>query len=773
MKVSAQWVNYFLSKPLKTQALADAMELAAIEVEEVIQAKPFDDQIVVGKVVQLESHPNAQKLKVAQVDVKKSTLSIVCGAANIAVGQIVPVAQVGAKLPDGTVIESVVLRGVHSHGMICSQAELGLSTDHSGIMVLDNKYKPGSKINNVIEQHDVIHVKTAANRWDLNSVIGIAREVAGQTSQKLKHNYPEYQMSSTSRGAKLDNPELASRYMAARLRVKTGAVTPAWLVQHLEASGVRSISPIVDITNCIMLEYGQPLHAFDAAKIEGGITVRFAKKNERFTTLDGVDRKLDSADIVITDTKKVVALAGVMGGANSEIDDSTTEIILEAASFHPAALRRTAVRHGLRTDASARFERNLPVDLPPIALQAAVDLLKEIVGAEVTGEVIDINPVKPVTTKVSVKPNQITKFLGIELAPAKVLSELAKLGFASQGNAGETATITVPWWRPDVMQEEDVAEELIKLVGYEQLPATLPAWRPQSIGFDQHWSQLWRAKAVLRSMGLFEVVTYSFISEQDITRLGWKTKDFLKLQNPLSSEQAYLREVLLPSHLNTLAKNRTYAKDVGIFEFSKTYVKRGEGKLPQELFSLGILVTNQKQGYTVVKAALDRLAQEFNVDAEIKPKVYDKHIAHPTRSGEVNAGGDWLGLIGQIHPALTKQYKLSGEVGYLELSWELFLKHAQTKAYTATTRFPSIKRDISIVVNRDVTWNEVTHTLADFAVSFVSDYYGADLEKDKKSLTIRLNLSSDERTLTDKEADELTQRALQLLKQHHNALLRS
>lgn len=772
MKVSAEWVNTFLSKPLKTQPLADAMELAGIEVEEVVLAKPFDDKIVVGRVVGLEPHPNASKLKLAEVDVKNTTLSIVCGAPNIEKGQVVAVAQVGSTLPDGTKIEQAVLRGVHSHGMLCSEAELGLSSDHSGIMVLAADAAIGSKINNILKQHDVIDIKTAANRWDLNSVIGIAREVAAQTNQKLAKNYPEQLKSSTTQGASIAKPELAGRFMFVRLKVKTDKASPQWLVQRLQAAGVRSISPIVDATNAIMLQYGQPLHAFDASKVEGDIQVRLAKKGETLTTLDGSERKLDPADIVIADAKKVIGIAGVMGGGNSEIDDSTTEILLEAASFHPASIRKTAIRHGLRTDASARFERGIPVDLQPRALNAAIDLLKELVDAELVGEPIDIIQHKPTQTVITANPERINSFLGLDLTSKQVTTELAKLNFVSEEGTKGAVSVSAPWWRPDVTMEEDLAEEVIKLVGYAKLPATIPAWRPQAVAFDGRWSKLWQAKGVLRSLGLFEVVTYSFISEDDIQRLGWNTKDFLKLQNPLSSEQAYLRETMLPSHLNTLARNRTYAKSFGIFEFSKTYFKQGEGKLPQELAGLGVMTASPTGGYQKVKGALDRLAREFNLDLVVKPSAFDKHIAHPTRSGWVMLGGEPVGLIGQLHPSLIQQYKIRGEVGYLELNWDKLVQATSVKAYQPLSRFQQVERDITVVVDRELTWAEVQRALKDEPMSFVGDYYKGDLPEGKKSMTLRLKLVRDDRTLTEAEVTAEVERLGAELHKRFKAIIR-
>ncbi len=779
MKVSVEWVNSFLEKKLTAKQMADAMELAAIEVEDVSESKSFDPNIVVGEVLEVTEHPNADKLRLATVDVGNSTvLEIVCGAPNLEPGQKVPVARIGSKLPNGFEIKKSKIRGVNSNGMICSEAELEISSDHEGIMILPEETKIGAKLVDIITSSEVIDVKTPANRWDLNSVVGLAREVASQTGQKLARNYPEQKYSSGNDfDASVESKDLASSYVLARLKVDQGKPSPDWLVDRLRDSGIRPISVIVDITNYIMVEYGQPLHAFDASKVEGSINVRRAKQGEVLTTLDGVVRKLTPEDIVIADQAKVIGFAGVMGGENSEIDENTTEIYLEAASFHPASLRKTAIRFGLRTDASARFERGLPNNLQLISFgggsgknKGALDLLVELADAKILGVKAISKP--DAVNNLTADSNRISGLLGIELSAQKIASELNKLGFNAQTGSGNEVRVQIPWWRTDVKMEADVAEEVIKLVGFESLPSTIPSWRPLNIKFDSHWSNIWKMKSVLMSLGLFEVSTYSFISPQHIEQVGWDLKGHLKLKNPLSSEQAYLRSSLFPSLLSTAAKNRHYSKNFGMFELSKLFHKTQKGQLPVESPYLGVITVREKDAYKQVKATIDRLAADFNVQLQVEPFVFDPNIAHPSRAAEIVINGERRGIIGQLHPELTSKNKISGEVGYLELDWDAFVGASRPKTSRSLSRYPEISRDLSIEIDVSVPWVEVERELTGYKVEFISDYYGKGVSKNKKSLTLRLTFRSDERTLTDKEADKMAQKAVDVLKNKFGAQLR-
>jgi len=771
MKIAADWLNDYLTRKLSVAELATALEEAGVEVEGIVASTKLDDKIVVGQVAKLEPHPQADRLQVASVDVKDATLQIVCGAPNIAVGQKVPVALEGARLPDGSAIAAAKLRGVESHGMICSEQELGLSQNHAGIMVLADGTALGQKVSSILSHSDVIDTTTAANRWDLNGVVGLSREIAAHSNQKLLPPQPEQLSSSTADFAAVTATELVARFQVAHLKVDVAKPTPTWMEQRLLASGTRSINVVVDITNYVMLESGQPLHAFDAAKIKPPINVRLAAAGEQLVSLDGVTRKLEPTDLLIADSTGPVGLAGVMGGKNSEIDASTTAIYLEAASFDGPTLRRTAARLGLRTDASARFERRLPVDLAPIALARAVELLTEHAAAKLVDGPVDHLSTPPVQTRIAVQPARVSQLLGITLDAAIITTELAKLEFGVE--ASTDLTVTPPWWRPDVQQEADVAEEVIKLIGYQELPATLPAWAPAAIDLDRRWPALWQAKAALRSLGLFEVVTYSFISEAQITALGRATKDHLKLQNPLSIEQAYLRTDLLPSLLQVAAQNRTYGRQFGVFEISKVYHPHRRGELPEEPTHLAVLVRRDAGSYRTVKAALDRLAREYNVNLKLQLAVPEAGVAHPTRAATISlgdaAGNQQIGWIGQLHPVLVADAKISGELGYLELDWLALVSAATPKIYRQLSRFPAITRDLSLVIDRSITWQQVAEKLANYQATFLNDYYGEDLPPDKKALALRLSFDAPDRTLTDAEGDQRLQQALDLLKQAFSA----
>jgi phenylalanyl-tRNA synthetase beta chain len=773
VKIPVDWINEYLAKPLTTREIADALERAGVEVEEIISGTTLDPKIIVGEVKTLKPHPQADRLQVAEVDVKDATLQIVCGAANIATGQHVPVALVGASLPDGTVIKAANLRGVESQGMICSESELGISQDHAGIMVLANSTAIGSKVKDFISVSDVIDTTTAANRWDLNGIVWLAREVAAHANQKATIPEPKKQTKADGEVEVIvQDSNLVDHYMMVRLDVDLSKPSPDWLQQRLQAAGVRSINLVVDITNYCMLEYGQPLHAFDAAKVKLPITVRLAEQSETLVTLDDARRKLDRTDLVIADKEGPIGLAGVMGGSNSEIDADTTSIYLESASFNGPALRQTAIRHGLRTDASARFERRLPVELAPIVLARALQLFAELADGRPVSRVADHFQSPSVETHIVIDPKRISGFLGLKLTGEQIANELSKLEFELPADVSDL-TVVPPWWRPDVQAEADVAEEIIKLVGYDQLPATLPAWAPKTISFDGVWPRRWQTVGVLRSLGLFEVLTYSFISNDQITSLGRTPDQHLKLKNPLSIEQAHLRTDLLPSLLKVAELNRTYGSRFGLFEISKVYHPRAAGELPDEPTHLAVLVRAETDGYREVKSALDRLSREFNIHLELQPGVEGEKAAHPTRSATISLGKAKIGWIGQLHPELVAPTKLGGEVGYLEIDWSQFIGAATPVVYRQPSRYPAVMRDISVVVDRQLTWQEVATALTDHHPIFVSDYYGSELPSDKKALALRLTFVSDTKTLTDADADAELKKVVHLLKERFQAELRA
>ncbi len=762
MKISVEWLNQYLEKPLTARAMADAMELAGIEVEEVVGSINLDSKIITGKVLTVKPHPNADRLRLAEVDVNKSTLVIVCGASNLEVGQAVVVAQIGAELPDGTVIKATEIRDQLSYGMLCSPSELGLSDDHSGIMVLPAETGLGQSVSEVIGSDELIDISTAANRWDLNSYAGIATEVAAHSHQNTFIPMPASLSTDVPLIiASVSDAKLSPRYMLAKLSVNISQPTPVEIKQRLIAVGMRSISPVVDITNYVMLEYGQPLHAFDADKVKGGVQVRAADKNEVLITLDNQKRTLTPDDIVIADDSGAIGLAGVMGGAETEITPGTTTVLLEAASFPGITLRQTAQRFGLRSDASSRFERGIPTALPPVALARTIELLTKHAGAKLIAGPAEIGkPPKP-QTAIAVSAKRMSAFLGIKLSAIQITTELTRLNFATNSDSKDQdlLKVTPPKWRNDVSTDADVAEEVIKLIGYNQLPATIPSWKPTRVEFDDHWAPIWKAKAALQASGLFELTNYSFISEDQITDLGWEPNDFLKLKNPLSREQAYLRRELLPSLIAVAERNRNYSKSFGLYELSKVYQPSRRGELPHEPQRL-IVMTVGLESYRWAKAVLDRLIASLQADAKltVKPATIDKEVVWPGRSAEIVAGKSRIGVIAQLHPTLAKRHKLT-EAAYFDIDWLSLTKASGITNAPLQQRFPAVSRDIAFIIDRVITWQQVKTSLANYQVEFVSDYYGNELPAGKKVLALRATFRSSDRTLTDSEAD-LTARAI-------------
>lgn len=917
MRVSSNWLKEFVGSH-DTRMIADWLESVGVEVEQIIKTPKLDKKIVVAEVLKVESHPNADRLKVAQLSLGKTKTSVVCGGPNLAVGQMVALVQPGVVLPDGAKIEQASIRGVESNGMIASAFELGLGDDQAGIMVLDKSAKHGSPVADIWPADDIIDLKTAANRPDLLSVLGLAREAAAAGDAKLKYHEAALTVKSgRAPKVKVEKSTKTRRYMALELEADPTAPTPEWMQQRLTASGVRPISIIVDITNYVMLELGQPLHAFDASKVKLPITVRGAKSGEKLSTLDGISRKLTTDDVVIADSNGAIALAGVMGGAGSEISEKTKRIMLESASFDGASIRRTAIRHGCRSESSARFERTLPVQLAPIAMARAVELLSKHAKAKVVGAVADELTIWPWVQRIGVRATKVEQMLGfrlsreemvkllqrfqIEAEPFDIVNEAKKhvgkpykwgAKFRTDGTdafdcgyftdylysligvwVGHTApqqfnfgrpvhtgelkpgdlvfrdgpwiklkredrqgvshlamvvdekhiihaadiersedgewvdrkkkTVTVepieavvndpqylgarrmvenlddfvsvpevPWWRPDLKTEEDLVEEIVRVAGFDKVPAKLPAWQPAQAEFDRFYPKLWKLQDALKSVGLLEVMTYSFVAAEDLEKCGLSPRKHLKLQNPRSVEQAYLRSSILQSLISAAAKNQSSSKEFGLFEVSKVYIPKSKGELPEEPRRLAVIVKGESP-YLKVKAALDAVAAEFGLDFHLQAKANER--LHPAMSASVSLDGKNIGLVGEVHPDILAKYKLKSRAAVLEIELEPVMLANKPVIYEPVSKYPSVWRDLAVVVAQKVTWQDIKSTLSNVEakVSYLSEFTGQGIAEGKKSLAMRIEMSDAAKTLTDKEADDHLQRIFSVLKRKFNAELRS
>ena len=903
MKLSTTWLKKSLRRTISEGEIVTALESAGIEVEQIISTIPLDPTIVVGLVKKCMQHPNADRLKITEIELPGQILTIVCGAPNVRVDLKVAVAQVGSALPSGDVITRAKLRGQVSEGMLCSARELVLGEDHDGIIELAADLAIGTKLCDVYPADTVVDVKTAANRFDLQSVVGLAREVAAQTSNELLlAKTKKLKIRPGDPGVVLEvSPEIVGRFMLAEVTI--GTLQEGYSNDHaalLQASGVRSISPIVDITNFVMLELGHPLHAYDADKVKGQIRVRQARKAETLETLDGVKRRLTPDDLVIADDRGAIGLAGVMGGAATVVDGKTKRIYLESASFRGSIVRKMAKRHGLRSEASARYERGLPVQLTPIALARALFLIEAAFEAKVI-TISDNLTVWPYEQRIGLRRSKLHRLMGIALTDNEIIAALAGLGIVARpfdivaeakaqlgkpylwgasfkqngsdafdcgylidylysliglevGHSapqimatgrevalselqpgdtlfrdgvwkklkradrdgvshvalyigdgkilhaenyhlvnGEWAELpkarqevriddlevitkapgfigarrhddhlqdwisvpAVPWWRPDLKLAEDLIEEIVREVGYDRVPSTLPAWRPQDLVFDRDRTWRKRLRDVLFGGGLFEVMTYSFVSEEQLLELGSDPTHYLKLQNPLSSEQAYLRRSPLPSLLATLGRNAKYSSEVGLYELTAVFEPNATaGELPAEPERLAVIWRGRNQSYVVIKGLLDRLATELALELVVEPSK-DVRFADG-RSAVVKLGGQAVGWIGQLKPELVRRHKLTGEIAYMELDVLPLLAAARPTEYRQPSRFPAARRDLAVVITEDINWQQLrTEAMRDelAMVTFLSDYRGNDLPAGHKSVAMRLEMTAADHTLSEIEVE--------------------
>ncbi len=777
MKITSGWIKEWLRRTmLSDQEIVQALERAGIEIEQVIMSNVIDKRVVVALVKKVVQHPNAERLHLVDVETTAGKYRVVCGAPNVRPGLKVAFAQIGATLPGGDTIEEVKLRGELSQGMLCSELELKLGLDHNGIMELSSGAVVGTPLCDLYPSDSMIDVKTPANRFDVQSIVGLAREVAAMTTAELIPLAPPPVKISKAADV-LQDDLVSARYMLARVKVAQPAQSPLSLAGRLRTAGVRSIGAVVDVTNYVLLEAGQPLHAFDAAKVVLPISVRQARSGETLVTLDGVKRNLSEADLVIADASGPIGLAGLMGGQATEVSAETTEILLEAAVFDGVVIRKMAQRHGLRTEASARFERGLPTALPPLGLARAVELLGDVAQGKLVAAYERINAKPATPLRIDVGMAKLSRLLGFGVTHKDAIDALGKLGIEARlsDSPGENSNVKmhkddgevvsvpeVPWWRPDLKEPEDLVEEIVRVLGYDKIPATVPSWRPKRIEFDRVRSVRRRVRDVLWAAGAFEVMTYSFVSAEQLTGLGLDLAQHLKLKNPLSSEQAYLRSSLLPSHLATLERNRMYAKAVRFCEISKVFLKRGAGEQPDEPLRLGVTLLEPVAVYAVGKGVLDALAETLNVPLVVRPAELSAYA--PGRCGEIWLGEVRVGTIGQLHPNTIRSLKLEGEVAHFEVDLTPLMAAAVTRPYIPRSTFPTISRDVTMLLPRDTTWQSVKDATASWDVEFVGDYYGEELGTGMKGMTIRLRLSLPDRTPTEAEAAELEEAVLARLR---------
>ena len=770
MNLSRHWLAEYTDIDASGEEYADAMTMSGSKVEKTHEPSEDIKKVVAGRIDAIERHPDSDHLWVCQADVgQDAPVQIVTGAQNVKAGDMVPVALHNSRLPGGVKIEKGKIRGVKSEGMLCSISELKLDlhdfpyATEDGIFIMLEDCSPGDDIRPIIGADDsIVEFEITSNRPDCLSVIGLARESAATFGTQLRIPVPVVRGSGGDINELLSieilDHELCPRYTARMVKnIKIGP-SPKWMRQRLRAAGVRPINNIVDITNYVMLEYGQPMHAFDYACLDGDrIIVRTAGEGEVMKTLDGAPRALTSEMLVIADAKKPVGVAGVMGGENSEITPGTKYAVFESAAFNGVSVRKTAAALGMRTDASSRFEKGLDIENTLPAVQRACELVELLGAGEVVEGVIDIRAKEFTPTVLALDPERINKLLGTSIEESFMAEILGKLGFGVKDRL-----VTVPSWRGDVEHYSDLAEEIARFYGYEAVDSTLHsgatagAFTPKQVR-ERLVGQL------CRSMGFSEICTYSFIGQSDYDKAGLppdsKLRACVTILNPLGEETSIMRASSLPSMLGALAGNwGRRIPDARLFELATVYRDVGE-KLPDErpIITLG---SYGDCDFFMLKGVCETLFRELRVSDVRFVAERENASYHPGRTAAIYSGETLLGVFGQVHPAVAKNYGL-GEVYAGELDFFTMLEcTAGERAYTPLPRFPAITRDIAVVCDRSVTVAELSERIYDAGGEMLREaklfdiYTGNQVPAGKKSVAFSLMLRADEQTLTDEYADE-------------------
>ncbi len=795
MKLNRKWLNeeYVDLSGVPDREFVETMTIAGQKVETYERLDAELRNVVVGRVVSITRHTNSDHMWVCQIDVGAGEpVQIVTGAQNVHEGDLVPVAQHNSWLPGGVHITKGKLRGEVSNGMLCSLKELGLTLNdfpyaiEDGIWILQEDCKPGDDINTVIGNDDtVVDFEITNNRPDCYSILGLAREAAAAFNKPMGHHDPVVRGGAAGELSELLEVEvpaedLCRRYTARMVRNVKIAPSPKWLRQRLRANGVRPINNIVDITNYVMLEYGQPMHAFDYRYVGSGkIIVRRSEPGEALTTLDGNVRTLTPGMLVIADETKPIGLAGIMGGENSEIMDDTVDVVFESANFNGTSIRQTALALGMRTEASGKFEKNIDPLLTLPAVDRACELVELLGAGEVMDGVIDVLNDIPEPRTIELEPDRINALLGTDISEADMVEYLRRLEIPVEGHE-----IRVPSWRPDLVGMADIAEEVGRLFGYNNIPTTTFRGAATEGGYTEAMKLENRAGSLCRSLGYSEILTYSFVSPSifDQIRLPEDSslRNAMRIQNPLGEDASIMRTVALPSMLAILARNNAYHNDaVKLYELAKVYLPKPGQILPDEPKHLVLGTYGEHEDFFKMKGEIEAFLRGMNVpEARYTAEKHDPTF-HPGRCARVSVGGVDLGCFGQIHPLVARSYGIDGEIFAAELNFTALLSlQLPEKTYTPLPKYPAVTRDIAVVCGEAVTVAALSDCIRAAggkllrSVELFDIYRGKGIASGSKSAAFRLTLRADDRTLTDADSDGVVSAVLAALEKELNAKLR-
>jgi phenylalanyl-tRNA synthetase beta chain len=787
MRVSMRWLSELVDVDLPVRDLVELLDMTGTKVEAVHTVGDALTGVVVGRILTKDRHPDAEKLWVTTVDVGgPAPLTIVCGAQNFEAGDRVPVALVGATLPNGLTIKRAKLRGVESQGMNCSAAELGLGADASGLLILPADAPVGMQFAEYRGLADVVlELEVTPNRPDCLSVAGVAREVGAITGKQARTPSSAPVEEGRPAGERvsivIEDPDLCWRYTARVIEGVRIGQSPEWLAERVIAAGARPINNIVDVTNYVMFELGQPLHAFDMATLgtadgKTAITVRVAKPGESLTTLDGQPRELATDTLLICDPSGPVALAGVMGGIETEVSDKTVDILLESACFQAATTGRTSRRLGLISEASQRFERGVDRAACAAAVDRAAALIAEVAGGTVAPGVVDAYPQVAEPLRLDLRVARMNAVLGTQLDADEPVGILERLGMRATVGPDAVVAVDVPTFRPDIEREVDLIEEVLRVHGMGEVSSTLPAGRGHVGGLTRAQRLRERAGEALRAAGLFECITWSFADPRDMQALGWELGPGevpVRLLNPMSEEQSVLRWTTLPGLLRAVSNNqRKGVADVHLYEIGTVWWTAPGRKQPKEREMVsGVLAgrwdrpawheTREERERTVdlfdAKGVLETLFETLGI-APWRARAVERAWLQPGRSAEVIVGGDVVGWVGDVHPTVADAYDCSGAVAVFELQLAPLIKASRdTVDFADLPRYPAVKMDLALVVSEDTTSERVEQAIRSAGGKLLEEarlfdvYRGKGVEAGRKSLAFSLSYRDPERTLTDEE----------------------
>ena len=794
MKVSLNWLRDYVEIQMELKELIHLLTMAGLEVEEATSLGEGFDKVVVVEIQSIRKHPNADRLSLVQAKTNQETFSIVCGATNIREGQKVPLALVGARLPNGIEIKRSKIRGVSSEGMLCSEIELGRGQDTSGIMILPHHVPLGIDLGEALGLKDtVLDISVTPNRPDCLCVIGVAREIAALTHQKVKSPLS----SLNNRGEEIHqktsvtvlDQDLCPRYVARMIEeVKIGP-SPHWISNRLEKVGIRSINNVVDVTNYVMMEYGQPLHSFDFELLEEGrIVVRRAKEGEEFITLDGVKRTLDGETLMICDGVKPVAIAGVMGGLNSEIKEDTKRVLLESAYFDPAGNRRASKKLGLETEATFRFGRGVDYGGCLSAANRAVQLIQELAGGRVVEGVVDVYPVPIKTNPIRLRIKRIHQVLGTEVSAKEVRNYLKDLELDIQGENEDVLIVTPPSFRGDLEREIDLIEEVARLDGYGKIPITIPKGPPSSEERRKEFFIERKAIDTLVNHGYHEVVTYGFTSSTSWDMIGLPPDDprrkHLRILNPLAEDFSIIRTTLIPGLMETVRYNLSRKNsNLKLFELKKVFLPQEGERLPKEAkFLAGLAMGLDRDPHWAfaprpidfydVKGCVEDILDALQVKGAKFDQSGDIPYLHPGKASQVAVDHEVLGVLGEVHPQVLGHYDVHGKVYLFEMDFNKMVKWArEEKRFQALPKFPDVYRDLSVVVDKTLEAERVMEVIRTFQQPFVEEVILFDVYQDppitegKKGISFRIRYQAKDRTLTDEEVNQYHKTILSRLKE--------